>query len=235
MIITRVLLWLVRPALWGVLQGQSPLPVQVHTLSSWGNPAPRIERLQFWVQRTLWSWLSHSMQSLIMTAHCHFSTTMATVLISPWLGQNTKKKKDITGLWLGRVCHNQWLKGNPLLSTANVSPDNKKILTSLHNFCKSGIKLSTFIKNISSISIYSSYHVISHLIVKKLSSACDPSNAGPAYPPAPFQPNTLCELRWRSIFSCVSTGATLVCSVSVSVISFVLFSTSSLGTWLLHF
>ena len=155
--------------------------VQFHTLSSWGNPAPRIERLQFWVQRTLWSWLSHSMQSLIMTAHCHFSTTMATVLISPWLGQNTKKKKDITGLWLGRVCHNQWLKGNPLLSTANVSPDNKKILTSLHNFCKSGIKLSTFIKNISSLSIYSSYHI---WLCRN-----DPVFVTPSYLPAPFQPN----------------------------------------------
>ena len=33
-------------------------------------------------------------------------------------------------------------------STGNVSADNKKSLTSLHKFCKPGIQLSTFIKNI---------------------------------------------------------------------------------------
>ena len=44
-------------------------------------------------------------------------------------------------------------------STGNVSSDNKKSLTSLHKFCTPGIKLSTFIKNISSLSIYSSYHI----------------------------------------------------------------------------
>ena len=46
-----------------------------------------------------------------------------------------------------------------LTATGNVSADNKKSLTSLHKFCTPGIKLSTFIKNISSLSIYSSYHI----------------------------------------------------------------------------
>ena len=38
----------------------------------------------------------------------------------------------------------------------NFTPDNKKSLTKLHKFCKPGTKLSMFIKNISSLSIYSS-------------------------------------------------------------------------------
>ena len=66
-------------------------------------------------------------------------------------------------------------------STGNVSSDNKKSLTSLHKFCKPGIKLSTFIKNISSLSIYSSYHI---WLCRN-----DPVFVTPSYLPAPFQPN----------------------------------------------
>ena len=66
-------------------------------------------------------------------------------------------------------------------STGNVSSDNKKRLTSLHKFCKSGIKLSTFIKNIPSLSIYSSYHI---WLCRN-----DPVFVTPSYLPAPFQPN----------------------------------------------
>ena len=43
-------------------------------------------------------------------------------------------------------------------SLGNVSSDNKKRLTALHKFCKPGIKLSMFVKNVSCLSIYSSYH-----------------------------------------------------------------------------
>ena len=63
-------------------------------------------------------------------------------------------------------------------STGNVSADNKKSLTSLHKFCTPGIKLSTFIKNISSLSIYSSYHI---WLCRN-----DPVFVSPSYLPAPF-------------------------------------------------
>ena len=156
-------------------------------------------------QRTSWSWLSQSMPSWIMTTHCHFFN---------YHGDDT----DLT-----------MTRSKPTFetsSTGNVSPDNKKILTSLHNFCKSQRSSKT-----SQVSA-STHHIMSfHIWLWRN----DPMLVTPAYLPAPCQPNSLCELRWHSIFSCVSTGATLVCSVSVSVISFVLFSTSSLGTWLLHF
>jgi hypothetical protein len=41
-------------------------------------------------------------------------------------------------------------------SLGNVTIENKKRLALLHKFCKPGTKLSTFVKNISSLSIYSS-------------------------------------------------------------------------------
>ena len=63
-------------------------------------------------------------------------------------------------------------------STGNVSADNKKRLTSLHKFCNHGIKLSTFIKNISTLSIYSSYHI---WLCRN-----DPEFLTPPYLPAPF-------------------------------------------------
>ena len=44
-------------------------------------------------------------------------------------------------------------------STGHIIKSNKKRLQSLHKLCKPGIKLSTFTKNISSLSIYSSYHI----------------------------------------------------------------------------
>ena len=40
-----------------------------------------------------------------------------------------------------------------------LSQSNLKHIHSLHKFCKAGTKLSTFKKNISSLSIYSSYHI----------------------------------------------------------------------------
>ena len=40
-----------------------------------------------------------------------------------------------------------------------LSQSNLKNIHSLHKFCKAGTKLSTFKKNISSLSIYSSYHI----------------------------------------------------------------------------
>ena len=40
-----------------------------------------------------------------------------------------------------------------------ISKRNQTHLQSLHKLCKAGIKLSTFLKNISSLSIYSSYHL----------------------------------------------------------------------------
>ena len=46
-----------------------------------------------------------------------------------------------------------------LAALATFQRDNKKSLTSLHKFCKPGIQLSTFIKNIWSLSIYLSYHI----------------------------------------------------------------------------
>ena len=64
-------------------------------------------------------------------------------------------------------------------SLGNVSSDNKKRLTALHKFCKPGIKLSMFVKNVSCLSIYSSYHIwlCRH----------DPVFVTPSYLPAPFQ------------------------------------------------
>ena len=66
-------------------------------------------------------------------------------------------------------------------SIGNVTPDNKKSLTKLHKFCKPGTKLSMFIKNISSLSIYSSYHI---WLCRN-----DPDFLAPPYLPAPFQPS----------------------------------------------
>ena len=40
-----------------------------------------------------------------------------------------------------------------------ISKRNQTHLQSLHKLCKAGIKLSTFMKNISTLSIYSSYHL----------------------------------------------------------------------------
>ena len=64
-------------------------------------------------------------------------------------------------------------------SLGNVSSENKKRLTSLHKFCKPGIKLSMFVKNISSLSIYSSYHI---WLCRN-----DPEFVIPPFLPAPFQ------------------------------------------------
>ena len=55
---------------------------------------------------------------------------------------------------------------------------NKKRLATLHKFCKRGIKLSMFVKNISCLSIYSSYHI---WLCRN-----DPV-VTPSYLPAPFQ------------------------------------------------
>ena len=63
-------------------------------------------------------------------------------------------------------------------STGHITTQNKKRLQSLHKFCKPGIKLNTFIKNISSLSIYSSYHI---WICRN-----DPQFVKPPYLPAPF-------------------------------------------------
>ena len=43
--------------------------------------------------------------------------------------------------------------------TGQVTRDNRKALIGMHKFCSKGIKLSTFIKNISSISVLSSFHI----------------------------------------------------------------------------
>ena len=64
-------------------------------------------------------------------------------------------------------------------SLGNVSSDNKKRLTALHKFCKPGIKLSMFVKNVSCLSIYSSYHI---WLCRN-----DPVFVTPSYLPAPFQ------------------------------------------------
>ena len=64
-------------------------------------------------------------------------------------------------------------------SLGNVSSENKKRLTALHKFCKPGIKLSMFVKNISCLSIYSSYHI---WLCRN-----DPVFVTPPYLPAPFQ------------------------------------------------
>ena len=109
-------------------------------------------------------------------------------------------------------------------STGNVSSDNKKSLTSLHKFCKHGIKLSTFIKNISSLSIYSSYHI---WLCRN-----DPVFVTPSYLPAPFQPNPWGELKCRSVNSCESTGLPLISIVNVFSD---LFSISDLFSWNLAF
>ena len=44
-------------------------------------------------------------------------------------------------------------------STGNLTADNKKRISTLQKFCKPGTKLNTFLKNISCLSIYSSYHI----------------------------------------------------------------------------
>ena len=66
-------------------------------------------------------------------------------------------------------------------SLGNVTTENKKRLATLHKFCKPGTKLSTFVKNISSLSIYSSYHI---WLCRN-----DPTFMTPPYLPAPFQPS----------------------------------------------
>ena len=67
-------------------------------------------------------------------------------------------------------------------STGHITPQNKTHLQSLHKFCKPGIKQSTFIKNISCLSIYSSYHI---WLCRN-----DPEFLTPPYLPAPFQHST---------------------------------------------
>ena len=46
-----------------------------------------------------------------------------------------------------------------ITSTGHISKRNHTHLQALHKFCKPGIKLSNFKKNISGLSIYSSYHI----------------------------------------------------------------------------
>ena len=46
-----------------------------------------------------------------------------------------------------------------IISTGHISKRNHTNLGALHEFCKPGIKLSNFKKNISGLSIYSSYHI----------------------------------------------------------------------------
>ena len=46
-----------------------------------------------------------------------------------------------------------------ITSTGHISTRNHTHLQALHKFCKPGIKLSNFKKNISALSIYSSYHI----------------------------------------------------------------------------
>ena len=67
-------------------------------------------------------------------------------------------------------------------STGHITSENKKSLKYLHKYCKQGIKQSIFLKNISCLSIYSSYHI---WLCRN-----DPEFLTPAYLPAPFQPNT---------------------------------------------
>ena len=67
-------------------------------------------------------------------------------------------------------------------STGNITSENKKRLKSLHKYCKPGIKQSIFLKNISCLSIYSSYHI--------WLCRSDPEFLIPGYLPAPFQSNT---------------------------------------------
>ena len=44
-------------------------------------------------------------------------------------------------------------------SRGHITKDNHKNLQTLQKYCKPGIKLNTFKKNISLLSIYSSYHI----------------------------------------------------------------------------
>ena len=53
-------------------------------------------------------------------------------------------------------------------SLGNVSSDNKKRLTALHKFCKPGIKLSMFVKNISGLA--SNHRITSGCVETILSS-----------------------------------------------------------------
>ena len=46
-----------------------------------------------------------------------------------------------------------------ITSTGHITKRNHTHLQALHKFCKPGIKLSNFKKNISALSIYSSYHI----------------------------------------------------------------------------
>ena len=46
-----------------------------------------------------------------------------------------------------------------ITSTGHISKRNHTHLQALHKFCKPGIKLNNFKKNISALSIYSSYHI----------------------------------------------------------------------------
>ena len=51
------------------------------------------------------------------------------------------------------------VKAFEVSSRGHLSPRNHKTLKELHKFCKPNIKLSTFKLNISSLSLYSSYHI----------------------------------------------------------------------------
>ena len=67
------------------------------------------------------------------------------------------------------------------------STDNK----SLYKYCKAGIRLTTFLKNISCLSIYSSYHIwlcrndLEFHTPPSLPAPFQPSPGGAQSPPAP--------------------------------------------------
>ena len=63
-------------------------------------------------------------------------------------------------------------------SRGYISPDNHQYLHKLHTFCKPGVKLNTFKKNISALNIYSSYHI---WLVRN-----DPEFVEPPFLHAPF-------------------------------------------------
>ena len=65
-----------------------------------------------------------------------------------------------------------------ITSTGHISKRNHSHLQALHKFCKPGIKLSNFKKNISGLSIYSSYHI---WLCRN-----DPTFQEPPYLPPPF-------------------------------------------------
>ena len=65
-----------------------------------------------------------------------------------------------------------------ITSTGFISKQNHAHLQTLHKFCKPGIKLGNFKKNISGLSIYSSYHI---WLCRN-----DPLFQEPPFLPAPF-------------------------------------------------